>query len=327
MIATGYNRQLFGAFLNAPQGERQIDLSNATLAECIKARIQLRAAMFPTYKKQLSALIYNLRLLERDFGVVLRPSQISDTFWLQFVPYLAQRGLKVSTIKHLCQQLKTICLWASKYGAKISETIDNFTMKAKSRKQIALSRTDIARIYYFDVDSLPLRRDARETMRRVKDMFVLSCCLGQRHSDMVRINRSCFHNGVFSIVQQKTGNKAVVDLRKFTVIDYKVLCKLLEKYSYEAPCKGDIKNYNKRLHRLMKYIGLDETVTRENKVLSKVVREDAQRWQLVSSHTARRTFSTINKFDRGFDVYEIMKATGHHTETSFLKYLCEDEED
>ena len=44
------------------------------------------------------------------------------------------------------------------------------------------------------------------------------------------------------------------------------------------------------------------------------------KWQLVSTHTARRSFAT-NLYLSGFPAISIMKITGHRTEASFLKYI------
>jgi integrase len=41
---------------------------------------------------------------------------------------------------------------------------------------------------------------------------------------------------------------------------------------------------------------------------------------LVSSHTARRSFAT-NYYLQGFPTIDLMKITGHRTERSFLKYI------
>ena len=45
-----------------------------------------------------------------------------------------------------------------------------------------------------------------------------------------------------------------------------------------------------------------------------------EKWQLVSSHTARRSFAT-NLYKSGFPSISIMRITGHKTESSFLKYI------
>jgi hypothetical protein len=42
---------------------------------------------------------------------------------------------------------------------------------------------------------------------------------------------------------------------------------------------------------------------------------------LLSTHTARRSFATNAYLSRSMQVYEIMNCTGHKSESSFLKYL------
>ena len=46
-------------------------------------------------------------------------------------------------------------------------------------------------------------------------MFVLLCNLGQRYSDIRRISPENFERNLFRIIQQKTGNKAVVDIDRY----------------------------------------------------------------------------------------------------------------
>jgi hypothetical protein len=43
-------------------------------------------------------------------------------------------------------------------------------------------------------------------------------------------------------------------------------------------------------------------------------------WELVSSHTARRSFAT-NYYIDGFPTYDLMKIIGHKMEKSFRKYI------
>lgn len=52
---------------------------------------------------------------------------------------------------------------------------------------------------------------------------------------------------------------------------------------------------------------------------------ELQKWELVSSHTCRRTFCTL-KFLSGMPPMAIMKFSGHSSEKNFLKYLKLDAE-
>ena len=44
------------------------------------------------------------------------------------------------------------------------------------------------------------------------------------------------------------------------------------------------------------------------------------KWELVTTHTARRSFAT-NMYKSGFPTLSIMKITGHQTESAFLLYI------
>ena len=48
--------------------------------------------------------------------------------------------------------------------------------------------------------------------------------------------------------------------------------------------------------------------------------ETFKKYELISTHTARRSFSTI-EFLKGTSSIAIMSITGHKTEKSFLKYI------
>lgn len=46
----------------------------------------------------------------------------------------------------------------------------------------------------------------------------------------------------------------------------------------------------------------------------------AKKYELISTHTARRSFAT-NLFKAGFPAISIMKITGHKTEKAFMRYI------
>ena len=49
-----------------------------------------------------------------------------------------------------------------------------------------------------------------------------------------------------------------------------------------------------------------------------------EKWQLIHSHTARRTGATL-MYLAGMDVYDIMKITGHSTPVMLKKYIKADQ--
>lgn len=311
----------FGAYLHISKDELFVlDLSQSTLLEVIDELIKMKQNISPKYGKSLSCLKRHLRIIEQQFKCTLMPIQITDIFWHHFTHHLQCQGISISSIKTLCSQLRSALSWGSRHRAIISPSYDIIQLPAYKHQQIALTPDDVSRIFHFDISSIPKRKQYLSHMEKIRDMFVLSCNLGQRYSDMVRIDKNSFEFNKFSIVQQKTGTKAIVDIDKFCV-DRKMVYQILEKYNYNAPFSGDISSYNKYLKYLMEHIGITEEIKRETKVNGMIQTEYIPKHKLIGSHTGRRTFVTINLL-RGIPLHEIMRASGHTSYSSFQKYWC-----
>jgi integrase len=248
------------------------------------------------------------------------PNQITDVFWHNFIPYLINKGLALSSIKKVCSQLRTALDWGAKYGARVAPTFDLVKIPPYSRKQIALTPDEVSQIYHFNISTINRKPQHLRKLERVRDMFVLSCNLGQRFSDMIRIDKTCFDRHIFTILQQKTGIAARVDIDMMS-IDKNTTYKILEKYNYKSPITTDISCYDKYLKELLQYIGFKELIKRETKINGHIEVKYEEKWKLIGSHTARRTFATNNVL-RGYKTSDIRRATGHKSESAFEKYIC-----
>ena len=280
--------------------------------------------------------ICQLKRIKSEFNCSIEPIIINSMFWNMFVQYMADRGLKYSTITTVKAQILSCLNWASKYSVKLSPSYNEVEIPKYNPLKIALTPDDVSHIYHFDLEKIliktkkgkvkKLHQKRINTLTMVKDMFVLSCNLGQRYSDIQRISIDCFKNGYFSIVQQKTGNKCKVDLTSMT-IDKRTTYEILEKYGYSAPFKGHISNYNRYLKELLVLIGgsFVEEIKCDNKINGIIVPRIVRKYMLITSHSARRSFATINTI-RNVPRQSIMRATGHSTEESFVKYICYEDE-
>ena len=314
-----------------------LDLSCCTLIECITKMCEIKSRSHPKIKQDYRMLINKLRNIEQQFGCIIMPAMISSVFWNHFIPFLADQHLKYSTIVHVKANLIAVLNWSSKYGVKLNPSYSEVDIPNYIPSKISLTPDEISHIYHFKIGNektynfrlkkmTKLRKNKIATLEKVRDMFVLGCNLGQRYSDLVRISPENFKNGSFSIVQQKTGNKCFVPINTLS-IDSRITFAILEKYHYHAPYTGDINNYNSYLHQLLHLIGeefLDE-VHIDNKINGIITRETKRRYQLISSHSARRSFATINTM-RNIPRSKILRATGHSSEKAFVRYICYEED-
>lgn len=320
-IGASYTDKRFLSYLSQSRDSFfTLDLSNATLLEIVDELVKMKSKMFPNYHKSFCTLRNHLRLLESRFSCTLHPHQVTDVFWHNFIPFLMNGGLSLSSVKKVCSQLRTALDWGARYGARVAPTFDLVKIPPYCRQQIALTPDDVSRIYHFDLSTLKRRPQHLRKLEQVRDMFVLSCNLGQRFSDMIRIDKSCFDRNIFTILQQKTGTYARVDIERMS-IDRNTTYKILEKYNYQSPFPSSISGYNKFLKELFQLAGFNDLVKRETKINGHIEIKYEPKWQLIGSHTARRTFATINVL-RGLKTSEIRRATGHKSESSFEKYIC-----
>ena len=328
----------FGEYLATSMSNMfTLDLTNSTLIECIDKMCEIKSRSHPNIRQNYRMLVNKLQIIQQMYGCTIMPAMISGVFWNHFIPFLADQGLKYSTIGHIKANLITVLNWSSKYGVKLNPSYSEVDIPNYIPSKISLTPDEISHIYHFKIGMaetysfrskkmLKMRRNKIETLEKVRDLFVLSCNLGQRYSDMVRISPENFKNGIFSIVQQKTGNKCHVPINTLS-IDSRITFAILEKYGYHAPYTGDINNYNTYLHELLYHIGEDflEDVYIDNKINGIITRETKQRFQLISSHSARRSFATINTL-RNIPRSKILRATGHSSEKAFSRYICYDED-
>ena len=71
----------------------------------------------------------------------------------------------------------------------------------------------------------------------------------------------------------------------------------------------------------MKKIGFNETVSYSYTRGGKLNTDTKEKWEMISSHTARRSAATNMYLTGRMKTYEIMQLTGHTTEKNFFRYI------
>ena len=141
-----------------------------------------------------------------------------------------------------------------------------------------------------------------------RDVFVVGCHTGMRFSDYSRLSMEHISDGVIHFITQKT--TAPVDIPAHPRV-----LKILEKYNGRMP---DIAP--QKLNALIKDVCKEAGVRDIVMVRKGGTQTKHEKWELVSSHTARRTGLT-NMYKAGIPTYRCMMISGHKTEHVFLTYL------
>ena len=118
-----------------------------------------------------------------------------------------------------------------------------------------------------------------------------------------------------NIRQQKTGAKVSIPVSS-------ELRTILEKYDFQLPHLED-QVINRYLKDICKCAGLTEDVEIVETTGGNPIRVRKPKYELVHTHTARRTGATL-MYLSGMDVYDIIKITGHTSPVMLRKYIKAD---
>lgn len=311
-------------FRDAQERKLLLDLRGASIIECMDALIETRKKRYPNYGA--SYITTRKTLNQMQFllgGQPIKTNVVNEKFWDYFIAISSER-LAMSSVKRSVQQLAGLLTWAGRYGAELQPDYNSFRLKSYVSEHICLSVSEVSQLYNYNfynhrINGRKIRADYAETLHKVVCMFVLACNLGQRYSDMVRIDRGCFDNGTFSIMQQKTGN--IAKLRMIDMcLDYKIAMKTLEEFDYKPPIAWVNETLDRYLKKACEYAGLNDEVRLETRKGSVSTYTTKKMYEVVSMHTARRTFISYN-IKRGVNIETVKRASGHSSLSSLSKYI------
>lgn len=182
--------------------------------------------------------------------------------------------------------------------------------------KIALKEREVEALISLDLSDNP-------KLDRVRDLFALEILTGQRYSDLPKIlDVKHISPTNIQIYQEKTNERVTIPLHPRLK---KHLAHIFEKYPDGLPVISNQK-FNKYLKEVCTLAGFDREhswITLSGK--KKVTHSDV-RYNLITSHTGRRTFCTL-ALKSGIHAEQVMKVTGHRTYEQFREYVKVDDED
>jgi len=138
-------------------------------------------------------------------------------------------------------------------------------------------------------------------------------------SDLLRLNQQHIKGDLIHITTVKTGNKVVIPIHPKAKA-------ILGKYGGTLPSGISDQKYNAYIKEVAQLAGLDEPINQKKSKGGKDYTETSPKYQLIASHTARRSFAT-NAYKAEVKPMELMMITGHTTEKKFLKYIRVEKEE
>lgn len=197
---------------------------------------------------------------------------------------------------------------AVKYGYPTNTSYVNFSVQRDNLEVIALTEKEFNSIVELDLTG-------NKRLDRVRDIFVFSCATGLRYSDLENLKRENIKDGFIKIIVKKTREALKIPI---TPIPHAIL----KKYSQMLTPLPVISNQktNAALKDLCKLAEINETMEIVRFRGKERVTTVLEKWQLISTHTGRKTFVTLS-LSRGMSAQDVMGITGHKSYASFKRYV------
>jgi len=289
---------------------------------------EMKTKINPKTGKQISHLtiksfettLMRLKKFEEYKNKRFSISDVDLTFKNDFVKYESEKLLiSQNSISKDIRQIKTVCLDASDKGFKISEQVRSrkFYIKEEQTAFVTITESEIELIKKCDLKKVNYLENAR-------DWLIIGCWTGCRVSDLMQLTNANIQIHVsgqkfIRYTQSKTNKQ--VDIPIHSDVN-----EILERLgNFPRPISDQ--RFNEWIKKVCFESGLVQEVngSRQNPTTHRKEVGTFQKWELVRSHSCRRSFATnhYNKLPNKL----IMAVTGHATEKMLLNYIGETEND
>ena len=192
----------------------------------------------------------------------------------------------------------------------IKETCDDISLN-KIKNPVKDFESDDIHLTSVEIKSIEELNSLRPSLEKVRDLFLIGVYSGQRFSDYSVFEKSDLQGDIIIKRSEKTERDSFIPL-------HTKLKLLLDKYDWKLPQISGQK-FNPHIKEICRIAKITEDVKKINYTGNKKEINYIQKCDMVSSHTARRTFITLSS-ERGMPDHIIMKITGIRDPNTLLKY-------
>lgn len=263
------------------------------------------------------SLLQTLRILRKFSSQkkkVLRWDNIDLNFYEGFKKYLeAELILSGNTVAKHIANIKFMMADATEHGIITNQDFRNKKFRATKEEPnaIYLNESELEELEKLDLSKRP-------ALANVRDLFLIGCWTGLRFSDYSELSRAIFETNFIEIETKKNRKNIVIPILP-------PLTRILEKYKtkngLDLPrCITNQKMNDalKEIARMLPSLHSDFSITTTKGGMEVTVK--SKKWELVVTHTARRSFAT-NMYLNDFPAKLIMDITGHSTDKQFYHYI------
>jgi integrase len=221
------------------------------------------------------------------------------------------KGLSTNTIGKQLKNLKVFLRWC----------FDNGHVETFSTSHLVTYSEEVDAVYLTE-DELQLLESIHlsDELSIIRDLFLVGCETGLRFGDYVTIENAYINGNNLEVIPQKMRTKT--KQQHLIIPISKRFQRILEKHENKLPHFDEhrLHLFNVSLRNICREANINSLCNFTRLEHNVPVQRQFEKWELISSHTARRTFCTL-KYLAGMPSESIMKFSGHTSERNFLKYL------
>jgi integrase len=233
-----------------------------------------------------------------------------EDFFDSFTSYLTNRfNLTRNSVGYIIKSLKTFLNDAIKSGLT---TNDQHKSKLKTWKTettaIALNDEEVERLYKLDLSD-------NKKLAEIRDLFLIQIYTGVRFSDLKNLipEKINLKEEIITLNMRKTKENLVIPIFNKTR-------EILIRYpNLQLPRKTK-QEYNKGVKKICEMAEIDDPCIKTIFIGKERKEIPLKKFEMVSSHTARRTFITL-LLKKDVHPRYIMKISGHKNVQTFDKYI------
>lgn len=276
-------------------------------------------------KRAYYTTFYRLERYEEDNGKIYI-NTLNDEAVDKYREWLIKQGLSKNSIGVDVKNIKALLRIAKKQGKSASEisvktdqeTADSiYLTKEEVEKLRRLRFTDeLVLQEYPGLSSGNLRR-AQESLENARCKFLVGICTALRVSDYNAIQQHNIKDDTITILPKKGSG-----LRKPSpvVIPMHPILKEILESGYDITQEVSSQRFNEQIKLVCKMAGITDMVATYRTQGGSLQETVKPKYELVTSHTARRTAATLMTM-AGIPKRSIMMLTGHKSERNFEKYV------
>ena len=230
--------------------------------------------------------------------------QIDTAYYFRLCRAMDDYGCSINYKGAIISKLKVVMNEGYKLKYHRNEEFRQFKRMSEVPETIALTSEELDALW--DCDTLT------QMESKARDLFMIGVYSVARWEDYSRMKISNIANGMLNYEQLKTGKTVILPVSSR-------LLECLQRNGGIAPQLSQQK-FNEAIKRACKKIGMTEKLHISKSRGSSRVSQAKERWELVSSHTARRTGCSL-LYLSGVPIKRCMMVSGHSTEKVFMNYI------